>query len=694
MNVIHISKTKKVAMSFLAALAIAPLSAFAAADTVLEPINVTAPIIEHDYLDPKSPTNPYRVETTAEAGTEIFTEKDIQNLAPKDVFDLLDKAVGLDITYQGRKSPFFVNERGGGSFTYIIDGAILPSTSNRILQKIPMSAIEQIEIVRGSTSLPIGPSINIGSSNSGSGLNTGFIIIRTKQPTKTMLTLNAGLEQSEGQPTANKESMYTGLVFGNSDFNGYIGGMIAGMNRPSQDTWFDGQNAQSKMVNAGINAGRFSAKMMIYNDTGRFEMQRGVTLTGTLDPSKWYYDPITTHLFSTDATMQWNEHHTTIASLFKTNYSQTEHDDSFASPTVTAAKLYTEDTSGYSLRHNIHYGDTKVMLGLQRATDSGFGPNTNTAYNKFDTSVLGYSGSLEQTLFDGQLILDGGYRQDTKHIMNSSNTSSTNNANNDVNMAPAKIYTLGAKWFVTPTYDISGRYYHGSQGTMGDFDVKPYPSGTLDPEMQKRVEMSFEAKYSKAFTPMITWFDINIDNYKSQYSYVDASKVTIYPTYVLNGQTYYYYTQSDLHRQGVELLLKGKFDFGTTYKFGWTHMITNEAISSTGVITDNNGNSNAKDLYVATLGHEWDTYRANLSVKRESSWSTSTSAMGTATNVPLGDFTRIDANIMRDLTIGNAKARLSLYGRNLTDEHYATRYTTGYYYDRGRTIGADITMEF
>ncbi|MDD2785175.1 MAG: TonB-dependent receptor, partial [Sulfuricurvum sp.] len=133
---------------------------------------------------------------------------------------------------------------------------------------------------------------------------------------------------------------------------------------------------------------------------------------------------------------------------------------------------------------------------------------------------------------------------------------------------------------------------------------------------------------------------------------------------------------------------------GTSYKASWTHMVTNESVSSTGVVTDNNDLSNPVNLYTLALSHEWDQYRANLSAKKESLWTSSTSAMGTATNVPLGDFTRFDANLIRELKLGSIDARLTFYGRNLTNEQYATRYTTGYYYDRGRTFGAEITMEF
>ncbi len=637
-------------------------------------------------LKPNSPSNPYRVEASAQAGTEVFTQKDIQNIAPKDIYDLLDKAVGIDITYQGRKSPFFVNDRGGGTLTYIIDGAILPSTSNRILQKIPVSAIEQIEIVRGATTLALGPSIDIGASNSGSGLVTGFVIIRTKQPKKTSLILSSSVEKAVSQPNASQKSAYAGVKLGDSELNGFVGVMAANIDRPSKESWFDGQNSDSRMVTAGFNYKKFSAKIMAYRDSGRFEMQRGVDVTGATNANKWYYDPIKTSVVSGDATMLWDEHHTTIASMFRTAYSQTEYsNENFGNPTLGVAKNYWEWVGGYSLRHNIHYGSTGVMLGYQQSNSSGFGPNTNNGtYNRFDTKVKGYSATLTQGFFDNKLVFDAGYREDKRYIGNSSTSAAKNNANNDVSMAPAKIFALGAKWLITPTYELSGRYFKGDEGTNGDFNLKTQ-GGSLDPEKQDRREVSLEAKYSKAFKPMVTWFDVNIKNLKvaTANTYTDT-----------DGSVYYYYTQQDSHRQGVETMFSGVLPTKTTYKASWTHMLKNQTINN-GVTTDNNGYANAEDLYTLTLGQEWgDGYRANMSIKKETGWSTSTSAMGTAVNVPLGDYTKVDANIMRDFMIGATKANVTIYGRNLLDDNYATRYTTGYYYDRGRTIGAQLTLEF
>lgn len=676
--------TQQTLLSLLAATLL--VSSLHANETAaLEPVKVTASaIIEHDYLDPKSPTNPYRVETTAEAGTEIYTEKDIQNLAPRDILDLLDKSVGFDVTYQGRKNPYFVNERGGGKLTYIIDGAILPSITDRILLKIPVSAIEQIQIVRGATSLPLGPSINIAGSNSGAGLNTGFIIIRTKQPKKTMLSLNAGVEKAAGgQPTADKESFYTGLVFGDSNLNAYVGGMKSGMHRPSLETWFDAQSANSTMINAGINAGRFSAKVMGYQDTGSFEMQRGVKTDGTLDPSKWFYDPTRTRLFTADATMQWDEHHTSIVSYFKTKYSQEEYNSKFALGSALAVvdtipTYYYENTSGHSFRHNVQYGNTKVMLGMQSSSDVVLGSNGQTSNASTDTKVNGYGLSVEQGLFDNTLTLDAGYRHDTKHLYKTSTTYKP-----DADMPPSKVYAVGAKWNITPKYSLNTRYYQGDQGMQGDFDVKADPSTgvTLDPESQKRIEATLDAKIMKEFSPAITWFNVKIDNTKSQSTQIPNT-------------TDYYYTQSDSERTGIELLVKGKFDFGTGYKLGITRMLKNNNTTSSGVTTDSVGIETPEDLFVVSINHEWSDYRANISANHKSGWGSSTAAPGTATGVDLGNYTRIDANLIYKIPLNGINTTFKLFGRNLTNDQYATRYTTGYYYDRGRTIGADITLDF
>ena len=653
----------------------------------LEPVKVTASEIPaRDDIKLDSVTNLYRVEKTAEAGTQVFTKKDIEAYAPKDFFDLMDKAVGLDLTYQGRKSPYFLNMRGGGSITYIIDGAILPSTSNRILQKIPMSAIEEIQIIRGSTALYLAPSIGIGASNSGSGLNTGFIVIRTKQPKKTEGLISAYLEQAVSQPSANGESLFVGTRLGSdiSGLTGYIGGLVSRYDRPSKDSWFDGSDARSGMITGGLTFGRFNINLMGYKDEGRFEMQRGVTTTGTLDNSKWYYDPINTKILSTDMGMQWNESQNTLFSIFSTEYNQKEIAESFAN-TTRSEKTYVEKTRGYSLRHSARFGDTLVQLGGQSTNSIGLGPNLSSSYNRFETSVLGWSVSAEQKLFGGDVVLDAGFRQDQKHIDNSSTSSAKDTANNDVDMAPARVIALGALWNITPMFTLNGRYFQGTEGTNGDFDLKTKDGSALHAEEQRRIEIALESKITSYFIPTFTWFNVDFKHQKSQ----DSSSSN---TYTVDGITYYYYTESDSLRRGIELAIKGKSN-GFDYLIAWTHMNENSSTTSTGVTTDSTGVSNPEDSFTGKIGYSWDNYRANLSAKKIDAWYSSTSAMGTAEG-DLGGYTRVDANIAGDYKFGNYILTGKLYGRNLGDVQYATRYTTGYYYDRGRTLGLELSMAF
>ncbi len=663
------------------------VGAAVASDTPQQLANMT--VVDQDAttreeLKVDSIENPYRVEASSRVAMEIFSAEDIANLNPSDVYDLLDKAVGINLTYQGRKSPFFITQRGGGSFTYIVDGAVLPSTVNRILYKFPVSSIEQLQIMRGATALTLGPTINIGASNSGSGLNTGFIIIRTKQPQETQAIVAASIEKSKGgHPAAMTEDLYLGAHFGDQDNKqGYVGGMLANMDRPSQDDWFDGRSGTGGMLNSGATLGKLRFNFMYYRDKGDFEMQRGISVDGTLSDVKWYYDPLETKIYSADASVIWSPRQTTILNLFQVQYDQTEHNDSFAS-TTTSTKEYEEKTSGIGLRHNLQWHDTLLQLGGQLSDSKGDGPNLSSRYNRFDTSVKGWSASLEQKFFADHLVFDLGYRRDVKHIKYSSTSAANDTANNNVDLAPAEVIAGGVHWQISDMFVVDGRYFAGDQGTSGDFDLRTLDGSDLHGEKQQRIEVALSANLISWFRPTVTWFDVDIKNAKSATT----------TTYVEDGDTYYYYTEADELRRGVELLIEGNIGKDTSYKASWTRMLDNETTSA-GVTTDNIGESGPKNLYSLSLMQKWQAYRFNVSVKKVDEWASSSSPMGTASWGGLGDYIRVDANVKRDFEIADTLLTATLYGRNLGDKHYSTRYVTGYYPDRGLTVGLGLQMRY
>ncbi len=677
-------------MACLMALLVSQAASPAKADPYLfDAINVTASESEtRPDLDPDSMNNLHRVESTARFGTEVITRQQIRDYAPKDIFDLLGKAAGINMTYQGRKSPFFLDDRGGGQLTYILDGAVLPQSANRILMKLPLSDIEEIQVVRGSTTLSLGPTIPVGSGNTGSGLNTGFVIIRTKHPQKTEGEVVSWAEKSLSLPTANGQTVYAGTKLGKQDAftSGYLAAGLSRYDRPSNDTWFDAQNGQSLLLNGGVGVGKLTVDAMVYTDKGSFQMQRGVTLQGTLDTSKWYYDPLYTTLFSTNAAMNWSKDQVTLFSAFSTHYDQTERDESFASSAAAnarvAPKYYTETSSGYSLKHNARFGSTFMQLSGQWTTSNGFGPNLSSAYNNFDTSVRGWSVLAEQKLFKDRVGIDIGFRQDSKHIDVSSTSAATNKVNTNVDMPAANTVASGITWKASDRVALNGRYFLGGEGTNGDFALRTQSGLPLHAERQQRVELSVETKPADYCMPMVTWFDYRIWNQKAATT----------STYVVDGETYYYYTETDARRTGFELAVKGNLSSRSNYSLSWTHLVR-DTTTSGGVTSEGIGVSYPENLCTFAVSQVWGPYRMNLSVKQVGSWQTTTSPLGTL-YADLGDYTSIDAGISRDFRFSGWKLTAMVYGRNLGNEKYATKYVTGYYPDRGRTFGASLSMAF
>lgn len=667
----------------LAVAATLPAIEAMAAERTLGEVSVSGQSWRPD-LEADSLANPYRVPTSNRSGIETFSAEDIKNLRPRDIFDLLDKATGITVTYQGRKNPYFVKERGGGSFTYIIDGAILPTVTQRILQRIPLSAIEEFQVVRDATALTLAPLINIGATGGGDGLNTGFIIIRTRQPKTDEVSLTVSGEKSINQPSANQESLYGGKRFGapvgDKELSGYVAGFASALRRPSKQDWFDGQNGDAKMGSAGIGNEHFALNAIVYDETGRFEMQRGVSpVNGALDTSRWFYDPINTTVQALSGTANWSPEQTTLASLFSTRYGQKETDGTFTSAPQPAASDYYEGTSGFSLRHNARFGNTYLNLGAQNThswalgTSSGFG----SLSQRWDSTVSGYAVTVEQRLFNERLFLDAGYRHDNKHV----NTTDTTDKMKNVDLPPAKAISLGGRWLITPLYALNGRYFDGDQGSAnGNFSLQPLPGSKLDAEKQKRWELAIDGNFSPLLHGTATWFDVNVKNQKIQST----------TAYTYNNSQFYYYSQADSHRSGYELLLRGNFAQRSSYKASWTHLTRNDLTSTTGL---SNNQINANNLYDISLSHGWNSYTANLSWKRVDSYYGSNA--GTATPVMVGGYARVDANLIRDFRWNSTQLSATLFGRNLNNNHYSTQQgPSGLYPDRGRTLGVEVRADF
>ncbi|MDR2152580.1 MAG: TonB-dependent receptor plug domain-containing protein [Helicobacteraceae bacterium] len=662
----------------------------------LEPIEVVDK--RRDDLRLNSLTNPYRLNQSQIAGSEIFTAEDIKNLQPKDLWDLLDKATGVDVTHWGRRHPFSVNLRGGGSLVYVLNGAVLPPDMTKLLQKIPVDMIEELQIVRGASALNLAPLIKTGQMNgstSGSttgaigGVAVGYVLIRVKRPENQSTVLRASVEMYDEKNTLSyKGSAWTGDTFETeSGVKGYIAGMIGGYDRPKiNDDWFDGSRAFAESLSFGAAYEKVEANLLVYNDEGYFEMQRGKEDNGTQGTARWFLDPIKTTLWSFDAKVKWSEAQTTIFDLYHSRYEQTEFiggNRTFANPyPANNANHVVSNTGGYGLRHNLRLESDTLLNASYQSIET-----KTKDFENYRTGVTGWSLGAEQALFDDALSFDIGYRQDQKRIFYDKASAIAAARMKNKDLPAAKVWAIGLNARPIKAVDLSARYFQSDQGTHSDLDIKS-ASGKLSAEKQKRYELSLGVTPIAAFNAQIAYFAIEAKNEKSATS----------ATYGCGGDICFYYNQADAKRDGIEAIVSGAIGGSSTYKLSWTHMLNDKRDGEKQL-----GDMRPRDLLSIAATHDYENWRFNLSGKWVSAYSASSAGgMGMGSSywgdLRLGDYTRVDFNTIYAFKFGEDNSGdVTLYGRNIGDKQYATRYHPqggGYFYDRGRVVGVEVALKY
>jgi iron complex outermembrane receptor protein len=244
-------------------------------------------------LQPDSPTNPYRVPESAKASTEIITAEDIEQMHPTDVFDVLNNAVGTFETNASKKGFDSLNIRGDNNFVWIIDGAYMhPTMASRMMKSIPPQAIEEIQVVRGSTALTMGPLVGFVSP---SGTPTdGFVIIRTKQPKKEKeAKVRAAVETQGG----NAASAWGGKRFDDDNKKAYVAGLVSHYETNGPDDLLPNGYRPNRarlsnggMAKTGIEKNGWNANLMAFHDESNFQIPNVDTLSPLPTQKDWYMD--------------------------------------------------------------------------------------------------------------------------------------------------------------------------------------------------------------------------------------------------------------------------------------------------------------------------------------------------------------------------------------------------------------------
>ncbi|MDR3763535.1 MAG: TonB-dependent receptor [Acidobacteriota bacterium] len=622
----------------------------------------------------------------------VFTAKDIEALHPSSLLDVLQTVPGVEITAQGRQHMDFMTMRGG-SFQVIIDGVYL-SQADRILGTVPVELVESMTIVRDSTALTIGPLVAYHSiSSSGTGVsNQGFVIIRTKRSAAT----EAGFASSGGSYGTAMGHAYVGSKSGKWDYRGaYTYSTTAG-----RDRWNMAARNGSAMFHGGYASGNLTMDFVYYGLRGMRQFEYGEVLlasTGTSCTPKAAVGGLcaTTmnmykgdgDLFALNVAKRWNDSNRTTL--------QYGFDRSIINagmlPVATGSSNEQDSTEGsVVLKHTYMFKKNELTGGgqfMKYIAPLGSAPTNGKVANRLDDAMYSWFVQDEYRFLGGKLVLDGSIRGDKLH---SSNYNSTIKASSDVWGSTFKTIAFGATYKFNPRVTTSARYglvtTPAASNDVYQTSSMTAPSTNLPNQTQNRGELTTEVKVNPHFVPNVALY-----LYSTQNATASASTCTN-PSGVKNQSSWLNSNGNEIDcvslagtvtTAGTETGFSGRLVGPFKYKAGYGYIGTdNRATNKT----------MSHNFVDASLGFADRGYFANFNMvyvgPKWSASSPSTTYYGL-----LANYTRLDLNGGYNFHVAERPMTFTVFGRNLNNNLYATRYVTGAYRDPGRVWGVELAAK-
>jgi outer membrane cobalamin receptor len=616
-------------------------------------------------------TSPYAVFESSKLQTEVYTEEDIKALQAATVWDVIQQAPGMEVTFQGRQHMDFANMRGG-NYGIILDGVYI-TQADRFLASLPVDSIESITIVRDATAVTLGPLTNFGSSTGSS--NQGFIVIKTKRSSK----LEGGLVASYGTFDTHKEHLYLG------EKRGYFDYRLSGENRATdgRSGWNMASENNSLLFRGGYTGPFLNADLLWYKSWGSREMEWGLILmptttkkgkqdwskVGTLSVSDMNMNKLESDLVAITLEKPWNAANTTTV----------QYAYNYLSVQVTGKD---QDSQGHnvSLRHVFNTSNNTLKLGGQFLTyiaPGGVAPTNK----RNDEEMYGAFITDEYRMFNNRLAIDAGLRMDKKHY----NSSPVTGAELDEWAKETFAYTVGASLKLTSMLTLTGRYAYTENSPFNGTQVSPDGS-TLPGEDRSRYELGILAAIHPAFAPWATLYYYDTKNQKVSSTGKDPTTGKTVSSYIdpVSGEEIDFVTTASVRTKGVETGISGEFMKYFNYRIQYTYITTNN---------DTTNDDISHHFVSALLGASYKNFFANMNIRYVGPKSRSSSPAGVI-YYELGDYTRVDANVGYQGKIFDRDARITVYGKNLGDNLYATRYVTGAYRDPGFQCGVELAYSF
>ena len=673
-------------------------SAHAQDPMTLNTVTVTGSATPPD-MAPGNARNAFRIPESSSSHSQTITREEIEQLRPTDVFELLNNATGVIATQGSRKGFSGLSIRGDSNFRWIVDGAYLqPNMAGRIMRNIPVMAIEEVTVVRGASALTMGPMT--GSASPGGAPVDGFVIVRTRKPTRDGGQARLAVESFDTV----QAGVWAGKMLGNQDAKGYVAGLVnySDTNGPDElldngagyNTW---RTAEAGLFKAGLNTAGWLIDFMAYRDNGEFGIPNANNhFTSGTPPTfgtngNWRIDPSQSNIYVVSGSKKWGESQTTLFNLSRT--------ESHQILTTTTANLNDNENTHLNLRHNIDFGKTRLQLGGDYQHW-----NNPSGMNYFEgipreEKTSGWFGQVEQSLLGDKLTLDLSYRQDTVKVVRGldyytagaqppGGLSSPLIYQNRT-LPEATFYSAGASWRVDDKWKVTARYGENEQASNG---LNPMPGVVLGDDQQKKWEIGVEGQINPLFNPALSFFHREVKNEKSVkgFTYVQnnaavatcLARVATTPAPFAsrwNGTSDITecYGQDDTLRAGLELTVSGNFAERSSYRASLTQFTDRKNVETT----------TPHRIADLSLTHGMGAWTLTSALKYVSAYKGSATDAGAY----LGGYTRVDLGVGYDTKLGSTPVKTTLYGRNLGDKKYET---SNGVQDAGRVIGVEVTASF
>lgn len=664
-------------------------------DQAMPAINVTERAPRPELL-PGNARNPFRVTSSSRNHVQVITREMIEELRPRDVFDLLDNAIGVQATQGSRKGFSGLNIRGDSEFRWVIDGAMLqPTMASRILRALPVSAIEQVEVIRGGSALTLGPMV--GSASPGGAPVDGFVVLRTRKPQRDEVQARVALESFNTQQL----SVWGGAAQERETGTTYVAGLLSYATTDGPDDKLDngadynvGRESTSGLAKAGLDMHGWLVDFLAFHDDGRFEVANANSHGS--GQGSWYMDPSKTDIALITGSKAWGERQTTLFSL-----SHAESEQTFWTANTPAGPYASVQNDAVvthlNLRHNIDFEVTRIQFGGDSLHWDA--PNGQQYYEgiRREEDTSGMFAQVEHSLLDDRVRLDASARRDRVEVLHGLDYYTAGRQpfggvnspliTRDKLLPPARFFSVGGSARLAEDWRLSARYGESEQASDG---LNPRPGVAFEDDAQEKFEIGVDGMLFERFTTSLNYFRRSVENEKIQdgYTYLANNNVSQICTRAViptggplaprdPSNVTPCYGQQDTVRGGLEWTAAGPLPANGSFRTSWTHFTDFENAEA---ITPNN-------IAELSLSQPLGPVRLTAAVKHVSKY------RGAATDAQawLGGYTRYDLGVTHEAQIREIQIRTSVYGRNLTDELYETRNGVQ---DIGRVLGIEVLLNF